>query len=248
MYDNDVTVLSPQGRLFQVEYAMEAVKQGAAAVGVSSQTHVVLAAIKRTPGELATYQKKLIMIDDHIGVALAGLTSDARVLGKYMQAQALASRMNMNRPIPVQRLVTDISDKAQQNTQGYGGRPFGVGLLVAGWDAETGAHLYEFSPSGAFYEYHAMAIGARSQSARTYLEKDVSSYRDAPIDDLIGHALRALRDTLPPDAPALSGHNTAIGWLGAGLPFRIVEDEAEVQQLLDRLPPLPQRATMQVDE
>lgn len=113
---------------------MEAVKQGAAAVGVASSTHVVLVALKRTPGELASYQKKLIMIDDHLGVALAGLTSDARVLTKYMQAQALASRMNMNRALPVQRIVTDISDKAQTNTQEYGGRPFGVGLLVAGYD------------------------------------------------------------------------------------------------------------------
>jgi 20S proteasome subunit alpha 6 len=114
---------------------MEAVKQGAAAVGVSSKTHVVLVALKRTPGELASHQRKLLPVDDHIGIALAGLTSDARVLGKYMQARALASRMNMARPVPVQRLVADISDKAQQNTQGYGGRPFGVGLLVAGWDA-----------------------------------------------------------------------------------------------------------------
>lgn len=141
MYDSDVTVISPQGRLFQVEYAIEAVKQGAAAVGVASSTHVVLVALKRTPGELASYQKKLVMIDDHLGVALAGLTSDARVLTKYMQAQALASRMNMNRALPVQRIVTDISDKAQTNTQEYGGRPFGVGLLVAGYDVRNSASL-----------------------------------------------------------------------------------------------------------
>lgn len=113
---------------------MEAVKQGAAAVGIASNTHVVLCALKRTPGELASYQKKLFPIDDHIGVALAGLTSDARVLTRYMQKQALNSRMNMNRAIPVGRLVVDISDKAQQNTQEYGGRPFGVGLLIAGYD------------------------------------------------------------------------------------------------------------------
>jgi len=117
-----------------VEYALEAVKQGAVSVGLSSPTHVVLVALKRTPDELASHQRKLLTIDDHIGVALAGLTSDARVLTKYMQAQALASRMNMNRAIPVQRLVMDISDKAQANTQEYGGRPFGVGLLIAGCD------------------------------------------------------------------------------------------------------------------
>lgn len=169
-----MTTISPQGRLFQVEYAMEAVKQGAASVGAASKTHVVLVALKRTPGELASYQKKIFSVDDHIGVAISGLTSDARVLSKYMQAQALNSRMNMDRPIPVQRLVADISDKAQVLTQQYGGRPFGVGLLIAGYD-ESGAHLLEFSPSGNFTEYNAMAIGARSQSARTSLEKSLEN-------------------------------------------------------------------------
>lgn len=243
-----MTTLSPQGRLFQVEYAMEAVKQGAVALGVASQRHVVLCALKRSPGELASFQRKLLPIDDHIGVALAGLTSDARVLTRYMQAQASASRMDMGRPIPVQRLVTDISDKAQANTQGYGGRPFGVGLLVAGYD-EAGAHLYEFSPSGAFYEYRAMAIGARSQSARTYLEKYVDEFDEASLEQLMLHALKALRDTLPPDAPPLTAQSTALAYLGADIKFTIVEDKVQLQTWLDKLPPLPSRpSTMQIDE
>lgn len=75
-----MTTISPQGRLFQLEYAMEAVKQGAAVVGITGGKHVVLTALKRSGGELATYQKKIVQIDDHIGVALAGLTSDAKVL------------------------------------------------------------------------------------------------------------------------------------------------------------------------
>lgn len=138
MYDNDVTVWSPQGRLFQVEYAQEAVKQGSVSVGICNQDYVVLAALKRSLGDLAAgHQKKLFKVDDHIGVSIAGLTSDARVLTKYMQGQALASRMNMNRSIPVQRLVLDISDRAQINTQQYGGRPFGVGMLVAGYDVRA---------------------------------------------------------------------------------------------------------------
>jgi len=135
---------------------MEAVKQGAATVGICSSTHVVLAALKRSGGELASYQKKLFVIDDHIGVAIAGLTSDARVLSKYMQSMALGSRMNMNRAIPVQRLVADISDstfyelifdmyfllvEAQVNTHQFGGRPFGVGLLIAGFDVHHSFHI-----------------------------------------------------------------------------------------------------------
>ncbi|CAD6585126.1 MAG: hypothetical protein CYPHOPRED_002973 [Cyphobasidiales sp. Tagirdzhanova-0007] len=206
------TVFSPQGRLHQVEYALEAVKQGSAAVGLRSNTHVILLALKRSAGELASYQKKLIRIDDHIGVAIAGLTSDARVLSDFMRQQAMSSKMVYARPIPVNRAVNAISDKAQYNTQFYGRRPYGVGFLVGGYD-ETGPHLFEFSPSGVTYEYFAMAIGARSQSAKTYLEKHYEEFPECDLDTLIKHGLNALRDTLQQDKE-LSTLNTSIGIVG----------------------------------
>ncbi|KAI7364549.1 hypothetical protein KC343_g12491, partial [Hortaea werneckii] len=90
-YDNDSVTFSPQGRIFQVEYAQEAVKQGSVVVGIVSKTHAVLAAIKRNAEELSSYQKKIIPIDTHYGVALAGLASDARVLSNFMKQQSLAS-------------------------------------------------------------------------------------------------------------------------------------------------------------
>jgi len=87
-----------------------------------------------------------------------------------------------------------------------------------------------------------MAIGARSQSARTYLEKNFSVFADASLEDLVIHGLRALRDTLPPDAtPGLTSQNCAVGFLGKDVSFKVIEDEAELQSLLDKLPPLPQR-------
>lgn len=134
-----MTTWSPQGRLFQVEYAGEAVKQGSVAVGITSGSAVVLAALQRTMGgDLAAgFQKKLYGIDDHLAVGISGLMSDARVLTKYMRGRALASRLNMDRAIPVSRLVLDIADRAQATTQQYGGRPFGVGMLVAGIDVNT---------------------------------------------------------------------------------------------------------------
>jgi len=211
-YDSDNTVFSPQGRLHQVEYALEAVKQGSAAVGVRSKTHSVLLALKRSTGELASYQQKMYRIDDHIGIAIAGLTSDARVLSNFMRQQAMSSRMAFNRPMPVNRLVSSIADKAQVNTQEYGRRPYGVGFLVIGQD-QTGPHLYEFSPSGNSYEYYAMSIGARSQSAKTYLEKHYESFADCSLEELIRHGLHALRETLQQDKD-LSIKNTSIGIIG----------------------------------
>lgn len=232
-YDSDNTVFSPQGRLHQVEYAVEAVKQGSAAVGMRSNKHAILLALKRSTGELASYQQKMFRIDDHVGIAIAGLTSDARVLSNFMRQQAMASRMTFNRPIPVNRLVAAIADKAQVNTQEYGRRPYGVGFLVVGQD-QSGPHLYEFSPSGTSYEYYAISIGARNQSAKTYLEKHFEAFADCSLEELIKHGLHALRETLQQDKE-LTIHNTSIGIIGpageneTGVrdgSFRILEGEA----------------------
>ncbi|KAI9441013.1 20S proteasome subunit [Lactarius indigo] len=229
-YDSDNTVFSPQGRLHQVEYALEAVKQGSAAVGLRSKTHAILLALKRSSGELASYQQKMFRIDDHVGIAIAGLTSDARVLSNFMRQQAMGSKMAFNRPVPVNRLVSAIADKAQVNTQEYGRRPYGVGFLVVGLD-HTGPHLYEFSPSGTSFEYFAVSIGARSQSAKTYLEKHFESFADCDLGDLIRHGLHALRETLQQDKE-LTINNTAIGIVGpagvheaagTSVDFRILE-------------------------
>ncbi|KAF5388326.1 hypothetical protein D9615_000117 [Tricholomella constricta] len=195
-YDSDNTVFSPQGRLHQVEYALEAVKQGSAAVGLRSKTHSVLLALKRSTGELASYQQKMFRIDDHVGIAIAGLTSDARVLSNFMRQQAMSSKMVFNRPVPVNRLVSAIADKAQVNTQEYGRRPYGVGFLVIGQD-QTGPHLYEFSPSGNSYEYYAMSIGARSQSAKTYLEKHYESFEDGADNFLSASTQQLLTEHSP---------------------------------------------------
>jgi len=194
-YDSDNTVFSPQGRLHQVEYAQEAVKQGSAVIGLRSSTHVVLVALKRAPSELASYQEKMTRIDNHIGISYAGLTSDARVLSNYMRQLALNSRMLYSRPLPLSRIIGSLADRAQLNTMQYGKRPYGVGFLVAGVD-NTGPHLFEFSPTGNCLEYHAMALGARSQSAKTYLERNFESFKEASKDELVKHGLYALRETL----------------------------------------------------
>ncbi|KAJ6599369.1 hypothetical protein DFH09DRAFT_1271908 [Mycena vulgaris] len=250
-YDSDNTVFSPQGRLHQVEYALEAVKQGSAAVGLRSKTHSILLALKRSTGELASYQQKMFRIDDHVGIAIAGLTSDARVLSNFMRQQAMSSKMIFNRPVPVNRLVSSIADKAQVNTQEYGRRPYGVGFLVIGQD-QSGPHLYEFSPSGNSYEYYAMSIGARSQSAKTYLEKHYKSFEDCSLEDLVRHGLHALRETLQQDKE-LNVNNTSIGIIGPAAthetgvpptgPFRILEGEKVDLFLQSMVPKEPEAAT-----
>ncbi|ODQ68589.1 N-terminal nucleophile aminohydrolase [Nadsonia fulvescens var. elongata DSM 6958] len=228
-YDNDSVTYSPTGRLFQVEYALEAIKQGSAAIGLVSKTHAVLVALKRNSEELGSYQKKLIRVDDHLGVALAGLAPDARVLTNFLRTQAMSSKLVYNRPIPVSRAVSSIADKAQANTQEYGKRPYGVGLLVVGYDA-TGPHLYEFLPSGSSLEYVATSIGARSQAARTYLEKNFDNFGSSTLDELIVHGITALRDTLAQDKE-LNSKNTSIAVVGIDTKFQLYDDDDVVPWL-----------------
>ena len=231
-YDNDATTFSPTGRIFQIEYAVEAIKQGSAAVGLVSKNHVVLAALKRNAEELGSYQKKIIRVDNHMGVALAGLAPDARILSNYLRQQAMSSQMVFNRPLNIQKAVNSIADKAQTNTQSAGGRPYGVGLLIAGFD-ESGPHLFEFLPSGSALEYVATAIGARSQAAKTFFERKFEEFPDASKEQLIEYALTALRDTLAQDKE-LTSANTTVAVVGKDDAFTVYDDE-EVEQWLSLL-------------
>ncbi|KAK6939485.1 Proteasome, subunit alpha/beta [Dillenia turbinata] len=228
-YDTDVTTWSPAGRLFQVEYAMEAVKQGSAAIGLRSKTHVVLACVNKANSELSSHQKKIFKVDDHIGVAIAGLTADGRVLSRYMRSECINYSFTYESPLPVGRLVVQLADKAQVCTQRSWKRPFGVGLLVGGLD-ESGAHLYYNCPSGNYFEYQAFAIGSRSQAAKTYLERKFESFMGSSRDDLIKDALFAIKETL--QGEKLKSSICTVAVLGVGEPFHILDQET-VQQVIN---------------
>ncbi|XP_042004718.1 proteasome subunit alpha type-1-B-like [Salvia splendens] len=228
-YDTDVTTWSPAGRLFQVEYAMEAVKQGSAAIGLRSKTHVVLASVNKASSELSSHQKKIFKVDDHIGVAIAGLTADGRVLSRYMRNECINYSYTYESPLPVGRLVVQLADKAQVCTQRSWKRPYGVGLLVGGLD-ESGAHLYYNCPSGNYFEYQAFAIGSRSQAAKTYLERKFESFMDSSREDLIKDALFALRETL--QGEKMTSSICTISILGAGEAFHVLDQET-VQRLIN---------------
>jgi len=231
-YDNDITVWSPQGRLYQIEYAMEAVKQGSACVGLKSKTHAVVCTLKRSSSELASHQQKIFNIDEHIGIAIAGLTSDARVLSAFMRNECMNHKYVYGTPVQVGRLVLRVADKSQKNTQRYGSRPYGVGLLVIGYD-QTGAHLYETCPSGNYFDYKAMAIGTRSQSAKTYLEKKFEEFADASLETLIKEGLTALAETISSsDEVGLTSKNTSVGIVGLEQKFEVLEG-SKLQPYLD---------------
>lgn len=224
-YDNDVTTWSPQGRLYQLEYAMEAVKQGSATIGLKNRSDcAVLAALKRSTSELSAHQKKIIPIDEHIGMSIAGLTADARILARYLRNECMNERYAHEQALPVNRLLGKFELKMQLSTQRYDRRPYGVGILIAGFD-KNGPHIYQIEASAMAHDCRAMAIGARSQSARTYLEKNSDSFLDCDKNQLIRHSLLALRECLPNDVE-LSTKNVSLAVVGKGLPFATYDDEA----------------------
>ena len=158
-YDSDNTTWSPQGRLFQIEYATEAVKQGSATVGLKSKTHVVLCTYNRQIDELGAYQKKIFEIDSHVGCAISGFSPDGRVLTSDMRTRCIDYTYVYGVPHPIGKLVSKLSSDAQENTQVYGKRPFGVGLVIAGYDGKP--RLIETTPSGVCSSYKAQAIGEK---------------------------------------------------------------------------------------
>jgi len=241
-YDSDITVWSPQGRIFQIEYAMEAVKQGSACVGLKSKKYAIVTSLKRTSNEVVgSYQKKTFKLDDHMGMAIAGLIADARALCKYMRNECLNHKFVYETPMQTGRLVSQVADKSQVHTQRYGRRPYGVGLLVIGYD-QTGAHLYETSPSGNYYDYKAIAIGARSQSAKTYLEKNYTEFENLSLDDLIKHGLLALRETLASASDGLTVNNCEVGIVGEDHKFELIQG-TKLQPYLERLGTIAPTAT-----
>jgi len=191
-YDRAITIFSPDGRLFQVEYALEAVKRGTTAVGVRCPEGVVLAVEKRIV-PLQESVEKIFIIDDHIGTAIAGLTSDARILVAEARLQAQLNKLNYDAPIPVEILTKKIGDLKQLYTQHAGVRPFGVALLIAGVD-DYGPHLYVTDPSGTYWGYKATAIGAGASSAMEVLEKEYKDNLD--IDSATLLALKSLKKAM----------------------------------------------------
>jgi 20S proteasome subunit alpha 6 len=197
-----------------------------------------LGALKRSVSTLARHQPKLWEIDHHMAVGIAGLTADARSLAKYMQNECLQHAYVYGCPLPPHQLLADLADKHQRTTQTYVRRPFGVGLLVAAVDpTRQSCHLYQTCPSGNVYELYASAMGARSQSARTYLEKHYQQLDACTTDELIVHALQALVGCVSGDED-LTPENTSIALVGLDQTFSLLEGEA----LAPYLAQLPARA------
>jgi proteasome alpha subunit len=190
-YDRGITIFPPDGRLYQVEYAREAVKRGTASIGVRTADGVVLAVDKRIRSPLMerTSVEKIHKADDHIGIASAGHVADARQLIDFARRQSQVNQLRYGEPIGVETLTKAVTDHIQQYTQVGGARPFGVALIIGGIE-DGEPRLYETDPSGTPYEWKALAVGADRGEIEDYLEEHYDEQMD--LDSGVGLALSAL--------------------------------------------------------
>ncbi len=190
-YDRGITIFSPDGRLYQVEYAREAVKRGTASIGIRTEDGVVLVVDKRIRSPLMerTSVEKIHKADDHIGIASAGHVADARQLIDFARRQAQVNQLRYDEPIGVETLTKAVTDHIQQYTQVGGARPFGVALIIGGIE-DGEPRLYETDPSGTPYEWQALAVGADRGDIEDYLEEHYSD--DLTLDAGVDLALEAL--------------------------------------------------------
>jgi proteasome alpha subunit len=207
-YDGAITIFSPEGRIYQVEYALELVKRGSPVVGVRSKEGVVLAAIEPKLSKLAapSNSKKIFKIDDHIGVAIAGLSPDARILIRQARLYSQSNKMTYDEPVDVEDLTSSVGDLLQRYTQNAGVRPFGVSLLFGGVD-DFRASLISTDPSGSYRGYKATSVGRNSEKAKQVL---ISQYRDEiTLDEAIGLSIEALKEAADEELSA-NGINIAV--------------------------------------
>ncbi|MGN1185691.1 MAG: archaeal proteasome endopeptidase complex subunit alpha [Methanobrevibacter wolinii] len=190
-YDRAITVFSPDGRLFQVEYAREAVKRGTTSLGIKSKDGIVLVVDKRSTSRLVEPKsiEKIFQIDNHIGAASSGLVADARVLIDRARVESQINKITYNEPIRVESLVKKICDMKQMYTQNGGVRPFGSALIIGGINKGQ-CRLFETDPSGALIEYKATAIGAGRNEAMDVFEEKYQE--DMSLDEAIDLALDAV--------------------------------------------------------
>ena len=230
-YDRALTVFSPEGRLFQVEYALEAVRRGTIAIAVKSQNDVCICAQIKIPSKLmdANSIDKIFQVDDHIGVAIAGLHADSRALINYARVQAQSFRLTYDEPVRLNLLAKSIADMAQQYSQFGGIRPFGCALFFIGIDA-SGTQIFTTSPSGIYRSFKAYALGSGEAAAREYLSEN---YKDGmTFEEIVDLNLKTLKESVGDD---LTKENVRLAYIKSEDKKFHMASKEEIEALLAKL-------------
>ncbi|UCD27046.1 MAG: archaeal proteasome endopeptidase complex subunit alpha [Candidatus Bathyarchaeota archaeon] len=194
-YDRAITVFSPDGRLFQVEYALETVNRGATILGISCLEGVVLGAEEKIETKLqdTNFTWKLYEVDDHLGAAVVGLGSDARILIDQSRVYSQSNRLMYDEDIDVEIITKRVGDIKQLYTQHAGVRPFGVSIIFGGVD-KTGSRIFATDPSGSYRGYKAVAVGIGRETVENLLKEEYRA--DMNLEEAIKFAVKCLTKAL----------------------------------------------------
>jgi len=206
-YSFSLTTFSPSGKLVQIEYALQAVSEGATSLGIKAKNGVVIATEKKVPPLTdETSFHKISPVTNTIGMVYSGMPPDFRVLIRKARKIAQTYFRTYHDPIPILQLVREVASVMQEFTQSGGVRPFGVSLLIAGHDIDKGYQLYQVDPSGSYFGWKASAIGKSMVNAKTFLEKRYND--DIEIEDAIHTAILTLKEGFEGQ---MTEHNIEIG-------------------------------------
>ncbi|KAJ5090060.1 proteasome subunit alpha type-3 [Penicillium argentinense] len=212
-YDSRTTIFSPEGRLYQVEYALEAISHAGTALGILAKDGIVLAAERKVTSKLLeqdTSAEKLYTINDNMICAVAGMNADANILINYARQNAQRYLLTYNEDIPCEQLVRRLCDLKQGYTQHGGLRPFGVSFIYAGWDHLRQFQLYQSNPSGNYGGWKATSVGANNASAQSLLKQDYKE--DQTLQEACAMAVKVLSKTM--DSTKLSSEKIEFATVG----------------------------------
>ncbi|KAG7265090.1 hypothetical protein CRUP_033661 [Coryphaenoides rupestris] len=214
-YDRAITVFSPDGHLFQVEYAQEAVKKGSTAVESEGKTSVILGVEKKSVAKLQEERtvRKICALDEHVCMAFAGLTADARIVINRARVECQSHRLTVEDPVT-------------RYTQSNGRRPFGISALIVGFDDDGTPRLYQTDPSGTYHAWKANAIGRSAKTVREFLEKNYTDEAIASDNETIKLAIKALLEVVQS-----GGKNIELAVIRRNKPLKILESK-EIETLV----------------
>jgi len=233
-YDTRTTIFSPEGRLYQVEYALEAISHAGTSLGIMASDGILLAAEKRNTNKLldeVAFSEKLYKLNDDLCCSVSGITSDANVLITELRLIAQRYFLQYQEPIPTENIVAQLCNIKQAYTQFGGKRPFGVSVLYMGWDRQFGYQLYQSDPSGNYGGWKATCIGNNSQAALSILKQDYK-IGETKLADALQLAIKIMSKTL--DTNKLTSEKIELSTLtreNGKTKIRILSDK-EVSELI----------------
>uniref|UniRef100_A0A8C8K760 Proteasome subunit alpha type n=1 Tax=Oncorhynchus tshawytscha TaxID=74940 RepID=A0A8C8K760_ONCTS len=228
-YDRAITVFSPDGHLFQVEYAQEAVKKGSTAVGIRGKDIVVLGVEKKSVAKLQeerTVRKISNYIFINFCLPLSGLTADARIVINRARVECQSHRLTVEDPVTVEYITRHIATLKQRYTQSNGRRPFGISALIVGFDYDGTPRLYQTDPSGTYHAWKANAIGRSAKTVREFLEKNYTDEAIATDNEAIKLAIKALLEVVQS-----GGKNIDLAVIRRNQPLKSKEIETLVAEI-----------------